>query len=176
MADLVKKNGVNFGIIIGVISIVATTLMYVIDVKMFANFWVGLILFFISLIVGIIAVAKTKQGMGGYISFKHAFSVYFIAMAIGAALGTIFMYILFNFIDPGAKEVVINAAIEKTVTMMQNFNVKTEDIRQTVDKMKENDNFTILNQLKSYVFGLIFYIIIGLIVAAAFKKNKPEFE
>lgn len=176
MTNLVKKNGLNFGIIVGVLSILATTIIYVIDIKMFVSFWVGIPLFLVNLIIGIIAVAKTKKGLNGFISFKEAFSVYFFALALGSLIGMVYTYLLFNIIDPSSKEVLMDAAVEKTVEMMQNFGAKTGDIKRTVEEMQLTDNFSIVSQLKSYLGSLVFTIVIGLIVAAAFKKNKPEFE
>lgn len=133
-------------------------------------------MFVVNLVLGIVAVNKAKTAMGGYITFKEAFTTFFIAMAIGALIGSVFMFILFNFIDPGAKEIVMQQVKEMTVNMMQKMGAKTEDIRKTVDELDKNDNFSFGSQIKSYVFGLVFYIIIGLIVAAATKKNRPEFE
>lgn len=175
MSNFIKKNGVNYGLIIGVISIVFTTIMYIIDVRMFANFWLGLIIFFINLILGIIAVASTKKQLDGYISFKEAFSVYFFAMALGAAISMIFMYIMFNLVDPSAKEIIMDAAIEKTVEMMKGFGSKTEDIKNTVEQMEAVDNFSLISQIKSYFWSLLLYIIVGAIIAAALRRKKPEF-
>ena len=176
MNDVIKKNGVNFGIIVGVISILMYTLMYIIDIKMFANYWIGIVSFFVNLIIGIVAVAKSKKALGGYISFKESFTVFFIVIVIGLVLGTSFMYILFNFIDPSAKEVIMNEVIEKTVAMMQGLGTPAADMKEVINEMKDTDNFGILAQIKSYVGSLVLYSIIGLIVAAAMKKNKPEFE
>ncbi|KAF2518501.1 DUF4199 domain-containing protein [Flavobacterium salilacus subsp. salilacus] len=176
MTDIVKKNGLNFGIIIGVFSILVTTMIYIVDVKMFASYWIGILSFFISLIIAIIAVVKSKKALGGYISFKEAFTVYFIVMVVGSAIGSIFMYILFNLIDPASKDIIMEAVIEKTVAMMQSLGSPTGDIKTTVEQIETTDNFSIASQIKSFIWGLVFYIIIGLIVAAAMKKSKPEFE
>jgi len=176
MTEAVKKNGLNFGIIIAVISILVTVLMYAVDVKLFANYWVGIILFIVNLVLGIIAVAKAKKALGGFISFKDAFTTFFIAMALGAFISTLFTYVLFNLVDPEAKEVIMDEVITKTVTMMEGMGTPSDDMRTMIEEMKKTDNFSLGSVAKSYVFGLIFYIIVGLIVAAAMKKNKPEFE
>ncbi|WP_294825164.1 DUF4199 domain-containing protein [uncultured Flavobacterium sp.] len=176
MTEAVKKNGVNFGLIVGVVSIVITSIMYAVDVKMFANYWIGICLFIVNLVLGIVAVAKAKKAMGGYISFKDAFTTYFIAMAIGALIGSVFMFLLFNVIDPGAKEIIMERVVEMTVSMMEGFGAKSEDIRKTVEDMKATDSFGLVSQIKSYFGGLVMYIVIGLIVAASMKKNKPEFQ
>lgn len=176
MTEAVKKNGLNFGIILGVISIVVSALIYSIDITMFVNMWVGICLFLLNLVIGIVAVVKTKKALGGLITFKEAFTTYFITMALASIIGTLFLYILFNFIDPSAKEIITEKSVETTVKMMQGFGAQTQDIKDTVEKMKTTDNWSALNLIKSYAFGLIFHIIIGLIVAAAFKNKSKEVE
>ena len=176
MTEAVKKNGLNFGIILGIIGIVITALIYSLDITMFVNMWLGICLFLINLVIGIVAVVKTKKALGGLITFKDAFTTYFITMALGALINTLFMFILFNFIDPSAKEIITEKSVETTAKMMQGFGAKTEDIKLTLEQIKKTDNWSALNLLKSYAFGLIFYIIIGLIVAVAFKNKTKDVE
>ena len=175
MNEIVKKNGVNFGVIMGVISIIATTIMYALDITLFVNIWVGITLFLINIVIGIVAVAKAKKGFLGFISFKDAFTVFFITMAIGSLMGALYMLVLFNFIDPAAKATITESAIEMTVKFMQQAGSKTADIAKTVKDMRETDNFAPLSMIKSYFGGLLMYTIIGLIVAAAMKKNNEVF-
>lgn len=175
MTDAVKKNGINFGVILGLFSILATAAIYAIDLSLFASFWTGIILFIIGLSIAIAAIAKTKKALGGFISFKEAFTVFFITMLIGLLLNMIFSYVLFNLIDPAAAETIKDHIIEMTVSMNQNFGVPAEEIRKQVEAIENSDNYSIGSQLKSFFGLLLFYIIIGLIVAAIMKKNKPEF-
>lgn len=176
MNDVIKKNGVNFGIIVGVISILISTILYIINLELMVSIWIGIIIFLINLGVGIFAVAKSKKSLDGYITFKEAFTTFFIVMAVGSLINVIFMFVLFNLVDPEAKATLSEVALKKTVEMMQNMGAKSEDVRATAQQMKEVDNFSIASIAKSYVGGLVLYTIIGLIVAAAMKKNKPEFE
>lgn len=174
MTEAVKKNGLSFGVVIGLLSIVISTIMYLIDITLFTKWWLGILIFFLNLILGIVAVSKAKKAMGGYISFKEAFTTYFIAMAIGALIGSVFMSILFNVIDPGAKVIIMDSVKEMTVNMMQGIGAKTEDIKKTIEQLEATDNFSVASQVKSYFWGLLFYIIIGLIVAAVMKKENPN--
>ncbi|ALM48403.1 hypothetical protein AMR72_05520 [Flavobacterium psychrophilum] len=173
MNEIVKKNGLNFGVILGIVSILITVIIYVTDPTKFVSIWVGLGIILMNLIFGIFVIAKTKQALGGFITFKEAFTVYFITMALASLISIIFMYLLFNFIDPSIKETIMVATTEMTVNMMKNMGVKTEEIRKTVEAMREVDNFSILKQLQSYLGGLLIHTIIGLIVAAVMKKNNP---
>ena len=176
MTEAVKKNGINFGIILGVFSILTTAVIYAVDLSLFASIWLGIILFVIYLSIGIFAVAKTKKSMSGYITFKEAFTVFFITMLIGLIFNMIFSYLLFNIIDPSAAETVKQYIIEMTVNLGQKFGTPTEELKKQVKAIEESDNYSIGSQMKSFFGFLLFYIIVGLIIAAAFKKNKPEFE
>lgn len=176
MNESIRKNGINFGIIVGVISILITTIMYTVDITLFASIWIGLLILAINIVIGIVAVAKTKKAMANVITFKEAFTVFFIAMALGALLSTIFMYVLFNLIDPEAKTIITDKIIEGTVKWMQSAGTQTDMITQTVEEMRKTDNFSLMSQVKSYFGILILYIVIGLIVAAVFKtKAKAEY-
>ena len=176
MTDAVKKNGINFGIIVGGVSVLASTLMYVIDLKLFVSWWVGIVLFLISLSIGIIGIGKAKKEMGGFITFKEAFTTFFIIMAIGVAISIAFNIILLNFIDPDAKETIKDHLIEMTMEINQKFDTPAEIVKQQMEEIQNNDPYSPQKQALSYVWILLFYIVVGLIVAVSMKKNKPEFE
>ena len=176
MTEAVKKNGINYGVIVGVVSIVIAVLIYVVDITLFSKWWVGLLMLVINTIIGIMAVSKAKSALGGYASFKETFTTFFLALFIGSVLYILFSYILWNFIDPEGSKVIVDAIIEQNVSMMQSMGTPSADIKEFVEKMRASDNFGIVGQLKALAGSLVVYSIIGLIVAAAMKKNKPEFE
>ncbi len=175
MNATIKKNGINFGIIMGVFSILVTTLIYAIDVSLFVNPWIGIASIIIYIVLGVILLSKTKKALGS-ITFKEAFTVYFIAAAIGAVLGVVFNIILFNFIDPSVKETIREMSIQYTVDMLKKFNTPTAAIKETVEKMKETDNYSIANQLKGLVFSFVFSAIFGAILALIFKNKTNTLE
>ncbi|MNK54568.1 hypothetical protein D3C87_735550 [compost metagenome] len=173
MTNVIKKNGVNFGIILAVYFILRTALIYTIDLKLFVNSWFGFVDLIVSIILAIIAIAKTKKALGGFISFKEAFSVYFLTILIGLVIYSIFNIILFNVIDPAAKEIVKEHTIEYTVNMMKKFgSIDTQTLKETVAKLRETDSFSIPQQLLGLGISLLMYAVIGLIVAVAMRKNK----
>ena len=171
MNEAIKKNGIKFGLISGIISIVVTVLMYSIDINLFANSWIGFAMVAFYLGLGIYVVSTTKKEMGGTINFKEAFTAYFIYSVIGIVIANIFNYILFNFIDPAAKEQVLEIAINKAVEMMQKFDTPSEVLKEAVKSMKENDQYSLPNIIKGSAFSIIFSSIIGLIVAAVMKTK-----
>ena len=81
--------------------------------------------------------------------------------------------ILFNVIDPQAAETLTELTIESTRKMMEGFGAPEAQINETLQQMQDENQFSILNQLKGYGFQLILYALIGLIVALIFREKEP---
>jgi Protein of unknown function (DUF4199) len=175
MNEIVKKNGINFGIITGVVSILITTLMYSIDLSLFTSVWVGLSLIVFYIIIGVVLLSKTKKELGGIFSFKDAFTTYFISAVVGILISVVFNIILFNFIDPSAKDAIKELSIKSTVEMMEKFDAPSATINDTIKKLQESDQFSPFEQLKGSVFSMIFSAVFGIILAAIF-KSKPAYK
>ena len=61
-----------------------------------------------------------------------------------------------------------------TAEFMQKFGTPQAEIDKQMAKMAGQDNFSIVSQLKNYVFGLAFLSVIGLLVALIFKTKNPN--
>ena len=77
---------------------------------------------------------KTGTNAQGVFTFKEAFTTYFIAAVIGILISTTFNIVLFNVIDPGAKETLNEIMIKYTVGMLQKFGTPASAINETVPK------------------------------------------
>lgn len=175
MNEIIKKNGVSYGIITGVVSALITTSIYAIDLNLFTAWWVTLISISSYLIISIVLLTKTKKELNGIFSFKDAFTTYFISAVVGILISVIFNIILFNFIDPSAKESIKELSIKYAVEMMQKFNTPSSAINEAVKKLQENDQFSIIELIKGSVFSIIFSALFGLLLALIF-KSKPTQE
>ncbi len=69
----------------------------------------------------------------------------FIYAIVGIAISVVFNIILFNVIDPGAKETVKELSIEAAVDMMKKFNTPTAAIKEAVEKWKNKINLKPFN-------------------------------
>ena len=173
MNDIIKKNGVAFGFLTGLCSVLITTLIYIIDLKLFTSFWLGIINKGIYLSIGIFLLVKTKKELKSIFSFKDAFTAYFISAVIGIVITVIFNIILFNFIDPGAKVTIKELTIKFAVEMMEKFNAPTDTVNQAIKEMQKEDQFSIVQLLKGSIFSVLFSAVLGLILAAIFKSKSP---
>lgn len=174
MNEIIKKNGVTYGAILGLISIASTTLIYITDIKLFMSWWIGGISLILNIVIGIFLVSNTKKQLNNTISFKDAFSVYFIAGVLGSTVSALFNYFLFNFIDTQAKETLKEMTIKYTVEMMEKFGTPKEVLNQTIAELQKADNYSLENIFMGLLFVYLIVAIFGLILAAIFKSKSPS--
>lgn len=176
MEKSIKSASINYGIYLGVLLILITVLVYVVNLALMAKWWLGVLLFLVVLGFGIFSAVKAKGFLKGFISFKQAFSAYFITIAIGVIISTVVSILLFNVIDPEASDYVKEKVIEESTQFMERFGTPQSEIDKAVLQMQEDSQFSTLNQLKSIAFQLAFFAAIGLLVALVVKKTDPNLE
>lgn len=173
-----NNNAIKSGLIIGVISIIVTLLMYLIDPTLLASMWAGLIIFVI--IISLVAYfgIQNRNEEGGFMTFGSAWIYSMKVFVIAGIIGTIFRVLLFNAIDPELTEIVVDAAVENTEAMMQNFGAPEETMEQGIEdaRVRTEESLTVMGNIKGFAWGLIFYALFSLITGAIIKKNEPEFE
>ncbi|AWK02790.1 DUF4199 domain-containing protein [Flavobacterium crocinum] len=172
--EVIKKNGITYGIALGVILALITATLYAIDLKLFVSGWIGGLTFVIYVVVGILLLTKTKKEINGFFSFKDAFTTFFIATIIAVAISSLFSIVLFNVIDPEAKNTLSELLVKYMAETLQKFGTPASAINEALTKMRENNPFSVTEQLKGLVFSLIGYSILGLILAAFFKSKSTQ--
>ncbi|GGZ82689.1 DUF4199 domain-containing protein [Algibacter mikhailovii] len=176
MENSLKSIAINYGLYLGVLLALITVLAYAINIELLTNMWVGIVILVAIIVFGIISVAKAKQAQNGFASFKQAFTAYFITILIGLVISTFVSFLLFNVVDTEAAEVLKEKTIEKTVEMMEGFNSPTDKIDEAVTQIESQNQYSLGNIAKGLAGYLVFFSVIGLIVAAAMKKSDPSAE
>lgn len=171
MNEIIKKNGITFGVISGVLSILTTTIIYVVDLELFVSPWIGLISILIYVTLGIVLLSKTKKDLKGQFVFKEAFTTYFIFAVVGIVISVLFNIILFNYVDPSAKETIKELSMKMMITMMQKFDAPASAVNEALKGLKENDQFSMGNLFKGGLTSILVSSIFGLILAAIFKTK-----
>jgi len=175
MEKSLKSSSINYGIYLGIGLILYTVLCYVIKIDLLVNFWVNLLILPIIIIgFGVVSTAKAKSLLGGFMSFKQAFTAYFIPIAIGVIISTLVTFILFNYIDPDAAEHLKELIMSKTESFMKGMGAPSDQIDLTLSQIEEQETFALGTQLRSLAQSLIFFTVIGLIVALIMKKKDPN--
>lgn len=172
METSIKSSAINYGLYLGALMASVTVIGYAVNLDLLTKWWLGIGLFIVIIIFGIISTAKSKSMLEGFISFKEAFSSYFITVAIGLIISTAVSIIIFNVIDPEAAIALKEKTIDSTVEMMRNFGAPEEAVEETLTKMEEQKNqFSIGPQIQSTVIFLVIQAVIGLIIALVMKKS-----
>ena len=174
MEKSIKSSAINYGLYLGGALSLITIAIWFVDINLMANMWLGIFLLLAIIAFGVVSTAKSKSLNGGFLSFKEAFSSYFITVAIGIAISSIVSMILFSYIDPEAAKQIQQLTIESTINMMEGFGAPAEAIAEAVEKIESQNQFSIVNTLKSLAWGFLFQAIIGLIVALIMKKSNQD--
>jgi len=175
MNESSKKNGITYGVILGAVSILITTIVYTVDINLFLSGWISFVKVSAFLAIMIALLSKTKKELKGVFSFKEAFTTYFIAACISLLLATLFEIILFNLIDPSLKDTIKEMSLKFTVNLMEKMGAKQSDINDAIRKVQETDQFSVGQLIQGYFIYLVMASIPGLILATIFKtKTKHE--
>lgn len=175
MENSIKSNSINYGLYLGGLLSLLTVLVYAVNLDLMTNTWYGISLLILIVVFGIISIAKGKGIQEGFISFKQSFTAYFLTVLIGLVISTIVSYIIFNIVDPDAAIILKEKTIEATISFMEGFGAPAETIAEAVEKIENDNQFSISNIMMSLAMQMVMFSIVGLIVAAIMKKN-PETE
>jgi len=175
MNEIVKKNGITYGIISGIASILITTFIYSFDINLFMSGWITFLKLAIFTTIAVLLLINTKKQLNGIFPFKSAFTTYFIHSIIGLILATTFEIILFNFIDPSLKDSIKEMAMKFTSEFMEKLNVPASEINKALAEIEKTDSYSLIELLKGMSIYIVMASIFGLILAAIF-KSKPAYK
>lgn len=172
-----KSTSLKWGLIGGMVIILYSIIMYVIDSTLLVNMWAGFVGLAVLIGVIIMGVKEVKTGQEGFISLSEALFAGFLVYVIASLVHTVFQYALFNWIDTNLPVLLKEKTIETTVEMMQKFGASEDDINKTLADLDSKLDMTsagamFWNFLKGSAFGFVVCFIIALIM----KKKRPMFE
>ncbi|KJD33293.1 hypothetical protein PW52_14470 [Tamlana sedimentorum] len=174
MEKTIKSLATNWGLYLGVVLVIAGIMGYM-NLDLMTKWWFGIGMMIIVIVFGIISAMKSKGLLNGFISFKQAFTSYFITILIGIVISVVTTLLIYNFIDPDAAITLKDKVMDTQVEMMRNFGAPEEAIAAAVEELEAQENmFSIGKVLQSLAFQLVGYSIVGLLVAVVVKKNNPE--
>ncbi|MCC8425920.1 DUF4199 domain-containing protein [Mucilaginibacter sp. UR6-11] len=175
----IGKLGVRYGLLIGGISLVLSVVCRIVDPLMqFTNIWMQLLGGVIAITLLVVFGIEIRKAIGGYWSFGEAFRGLMTMAVFITLISVLYSFILFKFVDPDMPAK-INDASERVMTERLAKMGMDQDKIDQVSKTFENGEFkaklepTFKNEATAFCFGLVFYAIINLIVAACIKKNQP---
>jgi hypothetical protein len=184
MEDQIKKAtigklGVQYGLLIGGITIVLAVVFRIVDPLMqFTNLWVQLFGAVLGIVLIVVLGLEIRKRIDGYWTFGEAFRA-LMTMAVFITIITIlYNFVLFKFIDPDMPTKINDATETVTAERLAKMNMDQDKIDE-VTKIFHNGEFkaklepTLKNEALGICYSILFYIVINLIIAACIKKNKP---
>ena len=171
-----KNHGVSNGLFMGLVLIVYTLALYLINPELMFKMGLGMLVSILVYVVFMVRAGNaTKADLGGYMSFKQALKPTFLVFVVGTLLYQIFYYVLFNFIDPSLMDVLLDNTIRITEWWLDLFNAPADAREAAIAQVEEKGVSMGIGQIvQQYLMSLIFGFIIALIVSAIIKKKAPE--
>jgi hypothetical protein len=170
-----KSSSTQYGLYLALILSSLTIIGYAAYLDLFTKWWFGISQMLLVIVFGIISAVKARNIMGGFISFKDAFTAFFLTIVIGIVIPALVGLVIFNFVDPEAATVLQEKIIESQLRMMENWGAPQETIDEALKQIEAQGSFfTITNTLKSIAYQLIGFSVVGLIVALVVKKSDPN--
>ena len=161
----VFMNAFTWGIIIGLVSIVYSVILYMLD-QVF-NQYLG----YISIVILIAGLALAVKGyrdniLEGEISFGKAFGFGVLVSVVAGVLGAIYNYLLYTVIDPDLQQKALEFAAERLLEQ----GVPESQIEPTMEISKRLMS-PVISSIGAVFGTTLFGTIISLVVAAIFKKE-----
>jgi len=174
MESTTKSSAINYGLYLGAILSIISVVIYAVNLDLFTEWWLGIILFVLVVVYGVVSALKSRKILDGLISFKQAFASYFITIAVGTLIATVIGIAIFTFIDPEAATYLNEQILILTKQTMERFGAPQEVIQAAIEEASTKNNFSLAMQSQAFIFRLAFYALIGLIVALIVKKSDTK--
>ncbi len=174
MEQTTKSAAINYGVYLGAITSLITITIYGIDIDLFTAPWLGVVLFILVVAFGAVSALNSRKLLGGFISFKQAFSSYFITIAVGTLMSSIVGVAIYTYIDPEAAIYLNEQVLILLKETMERIGLPQEAIIAAIEEASEKDNFSLGAQTQAFVFRLVFYAVIGLIIGLIVKKTDSK--
>jgi hypothetical protein len=178
----IRKVGLNNGLIFGLIVLVLGIFVFYFMTQMTTSFWmvvlVGPVLFsiLIPIVILIFYCIDFRKKIGGYWTFKQAFTGIFIMLLVAYVVTAIGRDLVFaKLIEPNmlekTQDAIMNSSrsmMEKSGTDQATVDTKMADMQKTFDDQKD---MSIGKVIKAQVIALVVILIFALIFGAIFKRN-----
>lgn len=169
-----NKSGMTNGFLLGGVLSLLVLFISIFNPTLFTQWWVGVVIFILGLAGGIVSVATLKKLLNGFISFRQAFQVYFITIAVGLFIGMLTGILIFRVINPEIAVVVQEKNVKITEGFMQKMEIPQSEIEKQTAEIQQTENQSLGSHFKTYFYGLTFMSVFGLLVALNFRRKSPD--
>lgn len=174
--DFYIKNGFIYGLV-NIIYLMITYVMGMDTMMSYANMGVSML---VGLGLMVYMGTQVRKEMGGFMTMGEGFKNIMVVYALGAFLYLLFNHVLATVIDPELPGKMAEAALDKTMSMMDSMGLPEDQLDESYDQlsteMKKNmqETYTVFGFVKAYLLTVLFGAIGALIGAAITKKVNPN--
>lgn len=159
------KNGVKWGLILGVIGIVFNLVLYLagmIDVA--EPHPIAYLGFLFLLVVIVLSIKSFKEGNNGILSLGQALGTGVVTAIVGSIVGGIYTYVFFTFIDPALLEAGLETAMAKAQADQGLSDEQMEASKGMMSFFMSPTFFVIVGLVINLVVGFLVSLVTGLIM------------
>ncbi len=177
----IKKQSINFGLVLGVISLTLSILTYYLIINSTSSmvFIIAgpiILSFIIPIVLVVLLCLDFRKKIGGFWVFKQAVTGFFIMFLIAFAIKTVGNDLIFaKFIEPNMFQKTQSAMMEATVSMLEKSGAEQtviDDKKQEIEKqLNEQKTIGTGKIILDYGISILFIFVLALIFGAIFKKN-----
>ncbi len=179
----IKKNALNDGLILGVISFVIGLITFYSMVAIDTTFWLIVVIpILFSVIIPIVLAVyfslNLRKKVGGFWNFRQATTGIFIMFIVALAIQTVGRDLLFvKLIEPDMAKKTQDAVIRGSTGLMESSGASQEQIDESIAKTEKQFESQISPSfgqiVQSIGTSIIFVFVLALIFGAFFKRNPP---
>ena len=165
-----KKFVLNYGIMLGIISVIFGVIMYVTNVYLDPGIIYTLIGFLVLIVIISLGIKAFKSENGGYLSLGEALKVGIGVAVIGGIIAAVWSFVLMNYIEPDYMNQMMEVQREKMVEAQPDL---TESQLDAAEEMTAKFASPIMVVAFSLIGNLFFGLIISLIAGLIMKNKNP---
>ncbi|QLG43939.1 DUF4199 domain-containing protein [Costertonia aggregata] len=151
------KYALNFGVLLGGVSIVFALMLFSLDMHYQGGWMVGLVSIVLTTVAIVLAMLQFKKANNGFLSLGQAMKIGVGVCLIGGIIGIAFNQVMANVIDP---DMLTKAMTFQRETLEETTNLTGEQIDAQMEMVKKFSSPGMQT-----AFGLIFSVVLGLILS-----------
>jgi hypothetical protein len=165
-----KKIMIDYGVLLGIISLLLGVLLYVTNNHVTPHWSFALFGFSLFIIVIVLGLKKFKNSTGGFMSLGEALKIGLGIALISAIIGLVWQLVMTNILDPEYAAKTLEVQREQMIESQPE--ITEEQLDATMEMIAGFSN-PILSAAIQLLAGIFFGFIISLIAGVIMKKENP---
>ena len=170
-ASTLKSHILQYGILLGAISVVFNLMLYFLDMHYTQESAVQWVNWFITISVTVLGIYNFRSSNEGFLALGDALKLGLGIGVIAAFFAIAYTFVLLNYLDPDTIEKTME--ITQNKLMDENPEMSQEQLDQIIEMQKKFSGIGVISTV-ILVMSLVFGFVISLITGLILKRNRPE--